>query len=597
MKISIAKNAGFCMGVQRAVNIALDASNNTKEPLYTFGPLIHNPQVLEMLKNKGILSLQKIPEKGKGTVLIRAHGVPLNEHELLEKVGFNVINATCPRVISVQKIIKKHGKAGYETIIIGDRNHPEVKGLLGYVSKNGYTVSSLKEFKNLPKFEKAVVVAQTTQDTSLFNQIKKNTQNNYPKYKIFNTICDSTEKRQKEVREISEKNDVIIVIGGKQSGNTRRLAQIAASTGKSCFHIENISELDFKKISFKDSLAITAGASTPNWIINEAYGKIKTFFQKNNNLFYSFVLQTRDFLLKTNILLSLGAGCLTYACSRMQGFEHNLPYVFLAMFYILSMQIINNLFTIKSDKYNNPKRAYFYEKNKKILRICAGISGLGGLYITFHLSIFSFFIFMAMSILGFSYNLKFFSFFKIKRRIKDISGSKTIFIAGAWGIITSVLPFLLHQSSIFNFQFLNLKPQTLMDFISVSPFLLFSRQTLAMVSVFVFSTGLVFSRTIFFDILEMQGNRITGKETLAILIGEKKSLKIIKQVLILIFLVCFLSASIGIIQKTGFVLAFLPVLMLFLIIYTEKNNLFSGMYLYFIIELHFIIAGIMAVIF
>ena len=284
MKISIAKNAGFCMGVQRAVNIALDASKNTKEPLYTFGSLIHNPQVLKMLKNKGILSLKKIPKKGVGTVLIRAHGVPPKDHEILENAGFNVINATCPRVISVQKIIKKHGKAGYETIIIGDENHPEVKGLLGYARQKGYTISTLKEFKNLPEFEKAVVVAQTTQATSLFNEIKEWTMENFSQYKIFNTICNSTEKRQKEVREIAEKNDVIIVIGGKQSGNTKRLAEVAASTGKLCFYIENISELDFKKISFKNSVAITAGASTPNWIINETYEKIKTFFQENNNL-------------------------------------------------------------------------------------------------------------------------------------------------------------------------------------------------------------------------------------------------------------------------------------------------------------------------
>ena len=131
MKITIAKTAGFCMGVRRAVDIVLDASNTTQERICTYGPLIHNPQVLEMLEEKGIPSIDKIPEKGEGTVLIRAHGVPPQDQEKLKQAGFTVIDATCPRVIRVQTIIRKHARKGYASIILGDRDHPEVRGLLG----------------------------------------------------------------------------------------------------------------------------------------------------------------------------------------------------------------------------------------------------------------------------------------------------------------------------------------------------------------------------------------------------------------------------------------------------------------------------------
>ena len=269
MKITVAKTAGFCMGVRRAVDMVLDAANRTQGPICTFGPLIHNPQVQEMLREKGIPSIKEIPEKGQGTILVRAHGVPPQDKEALETAGFKVIDATCPRVIRVQTIIHRHHDKGYTAIIIGDADHPEVRGLLGYAGRRGFTAASLEQVKALPAFDKAVVVAQTTQNTSLFQEIKQWLTQNHPHYKIHDTICHSTEKRQAETREIAQKSDAVIVVGGKHSGNTQRLAQIAQATGKPSMHIEDISELDHTFIEHANAIAITAGASTPNWIINK----------------------------------------------------------------------------------------------------------------------------------------------------------------------------------------------------------------------------------------------------------------------------------------------------------------------------------------
>ncbi|MBU0972479.1 MAG: 4-hydroxy-3-methylbut-2-enyl diphosphate reductase, partial [Proteobacteria bacterium] len=165
MKITVAKTAGFCMGVRRAVDMVLDASNLAGEPIFTYGPLIHNPQVLEMLENKKIFRIDTIPQKGEGIVLIRAHGVPPEDAAALKKAGFTVVNATCPRVVRVQVIINRYAKKGYSTIIIGDKKHPEVVGLLGYARGNGVTATSMEQLLGLPCFENAVVVAQTTQNT------------------------------------------------------------------------------------------------------------------------------------------------------------------------------------------------------------------------------------------------------------------------------------------------------------------------------------------------------------------------------------------------------------------------------------------------
>ena len=564
MKIIVAKTAGFCMGVRRAVDMVLDAANRTQGPICTFGPLIHNPQVLEMLQEKGIPSIKEIPGRGEGTVLIRAHGVPPQDKMALEAAGFKVIDATCPRVIRVQNIIQKHSEKGDTTIIIGDADHPEVRGLLGYAGDRGFTASSLEEVKALPAFDKAVLVAQTTQNTSLYRKIKEWISHTYPHYQIYDTICHSTEKRQAETREIAQKSDAVIVVGGKKSGNTQRLAQIARATGKPSMHIEDISELDYHLIEDAEAVAITAGASTPNWIINKTCRTIEEHLQagrKRHRLFF----QVRNLLLKTNVLLAAGAGCLTGACSSLQGLDQSLIHAFVAALYVLSMQILNNLLTISSDRYNHPERAQFYDSRKVKMTTVALASGGAGLLLAFYNSLLAFMILMVMSVLGLTYNLDIFSFLPGKGRfnaLKDVPGSKTVLIAAAWGTVTAVLP------AMGNFKVL---PMTI---------------------AFVFATGLVFARTAFFNVLEMQGDRITGRETLPLILGEGRSLRLIKEVLIAVCVMLLLAAALGITGPTGFLLATIPVLLINLIVRCQNGDLLPGTNLELFVDSHFILAGI-----
>jgi (E)-4-hydroxy-3-methyl-but-2-enyl pyrophosphate reductase len=570
MKITVAKTAGFCMGVRRAVDMVLDAANGSETPIFTYGPLIHNPQVLEMLKTKGISRLDTIPEKGTGIVLIRAHGVPPEEKTALESAGFTVINATCPRVVRVQVIINKYAKKGYATLIIGDKNHPEVKGLLGYARGNGYTVTDMDQLSALPVFENAVVVAQTTQNTAFYDDTKAWCNEHRPHYKVFDTICGSTERRQQEVRHLAATHDAVIVVGGRQSGNTRRLAQVAAQSRALTTHIEDVSEIDFSTLSGIRSIAITAGASTPNWIITDTCSRVARHLQYQRPV-AGVISKIQDFLLKTNLLLALGAGSLTYACSFVQQLPHTLVHAAIAMLYVFSMQVLNNIFAIRSDTYNRPDRAAFYGRHRNVLAALALGSGGAGLYLAFTTGVMSFFILLVMSLLGLSYNLKIIPpgiFKKRIRRIKDIPGSKTILITMAWGTVTSILPAVGISSS-----------------------------QAWMAAAFLYAAGLVFSRTAFFDIIAIQGDRIAGKETLPILLGEKKSFVLIRYVLTAVMILLAGAWLTGLAYFTAFLLALVPGLMLVLILFFEKQKRLSGIHVEFLIESSFLLTGLLVALF
>ena len=572
MKILIAKTSGFCMGVRRAVEMVLDAPDQYTKPIFTYGPLIHNPQVLNLLQSKDIRVLDEIPNGGSGTVLIRAHGVPPTAKQKLKEAAFNVIDATCPRVIKVQTIIRKHAKKDYAAIIIGDRDHPEVIGLLGYARNNGYVVGSMEELEALPAFPKAIIVSQTTQNVRLLESVINWAAKNHPHYKIYNTICDSTERRQAEVQRLAEAVDAVIVVGGHNSGNTRRLAEIARQTGKPTYHIESESELasmDTSVLASARHIGITAGASTPNWIIKKVYRALETLQVKRTQSWRRILFGLQQALLLTNIYVSLGAGCLTYAMAKLQGFGQFFPYVLISMLYVQSMHILNHLTGSKSDQYNDPERAKFYQNYKLLLIVLALAAGGTGFVIAYTLGLFPLLLLLIMSLLGLSYNLRFVPkrFVGIRyRRIRDIPGSKTLLIAMAWGIVTAVLP----------------------------PLSLTGKASWITGLIFLWTAGIVFVRTAFFDILDMQGDRIVGKDTLAILLGEKRTMRLLKNMLIALIAALILLSSFHLISYLGFVLIGCPIFFLLLLSAYERGVLLPSIKLEFLVETNFILAGVAA---
>lgn len=570
MKVIVAKTAGFCMGVRRAVEMALDAPAKYHGPIYTYGPLIHNPQVLELFAEKGVRVLNQIPEQGTGTVLVRAHGVPPESIVKLKTAGFRVINATCPRVVKVQSIIKNYARTGHAIIIVGDNDHPEVVGLLGHAGQQGHVVASLETIKELPVFESAIIVAQTTQNQREYQQIKRWISECRPAYKVFDTICDSTEKRQAEVRAIADQADVVLVVGGKESGNTQRLASIVQAVGKSAHHIETEAELDLDTLADVNHLGITAGASTPNWIIKRVMRSVEQIPLTRHRGLLSLWLKLIRLLLLSNLYVALGAGCLCYATMKLQGLSIGYSSLAVAVLYVMSMHILNHLTGRAESKYNDPDRERFYTRYKVPLISMAIMAGTLGLVAAFQMGPVPFWALLSMSILGLSYNLRIVPCELVPKlvfcRIRDVPGSKTILIALAWGVVTAGLPAMTAEQSRFLTAFLAI----------------------------IWATGIVFCRTAFFDILDMQGDRIVGKETLPILLGQKRSFSLLKRVLAVVILILPLAAVLRIMTAQAFILVVPPLLLLAMVVAHEKGNMLPGIRMEFRVESLFVFSGVLA---
>lgn len=265
MKIHLAKYAGTCYGVERALNLANEQSG--QKNVYTLGQLIHNPQVIDSLEKKGVKCIKKLSEISEGKIIIRAHGVTPQEIQEAEKLGLEVIDATCPYVKKVHNIVKKLYLQGYPSIILGEKKHPEVIGIKGY-SKNLMVIANLEEAKKLSNYDKLGLVSQTTQSTDKFEKIIQELENHTKELKVYNTICDATIKRQQAAIELSKKVGVMLVLGGYVSGNTQRLAEICGKETET-YHIEQFSDLDKRVLEGKEEIGITAGASTPEYIINK----------------------------------------------------------------------------------------------------------------------------------------------------------------------------------------------------------------------------------------------------------------------------------------------------------------------------------------
>ena len=277
MKIELASSYGFCFGVKRAIEIAQKYENSA-----TMGPLIHNEDEINRLKkdfNVGLYS-QLSDVKPDDTVIIRTHGIPKNDLKELKKGVKKVINATCPFVTTPQNIVKNMSKEGYSILIFGDIEHPEVKGVKSYASDldDVHIILSVHDLKNLKfKNNKIACVAQTTKKKETYLEIVNALILKNKEVRVFNTICDATFENQDAARDISIKADIMIVIGGKSSSNTKQLHSICLENCKDSYLIENEQELEISWFKDKKFCGITAGASTPDWVIQKVCDKIKGF--------------------------------------------------------------------------------------------------------------------------------------------------------------------------------------------------------------------------------------------------------------------------------------------------------------------------------
>lgn len=277
MKVEVARTAGFCMGVTRAMEMALSAAQSGVRPLYTLGPLIHNRQAVETLEAQGIGSVESPEDVPPGAgVIIRAHGVRPEVRAALEARGAKIIDATCPHVLASQRRIAEQSAAGRSVIIVGDHDHAEIRGLVGHARGPVTVISSIEELAKVDMPAPLCIIAQTTFSEIAYGEITAEARRKFPGITVFESICSSTEDRQREVRELAARVDAVVVVGGRHSANTLRLVELASQSGRPVVHVESVEELKLADLRGAKTVGVTAGASTPSWVIRDVIDKLSS---------------------------------------------------------------------------------------------------------------------------------------------------------------------------------------------------------------------------------------------------------------------------------------------------------------------------------
>ncbi|MEW6515294.1 MAG: 4-hydroxy-3-methylbut-2-enyl diphosphate reductase [candidate division FCPU426 bacterium] len=274
MEIRLAKHAGHCFGVKAAIQTAFKTARREKQPIYTLGPIIHNPQVVDKLRSEGVAPVNNLSEIGKGVIIIRSHGVAPQVLTEARERGLKVVDATCPFVKRAQNQAQELVKQGYALVILGDMSHPEVEGILGTVNGEAAVVSDGRSAAQLPMKSRYGLIAQTTQSLENLQEVACSLLTRAVELKVINTICNATTQLQQETRELAGEVDVMLVVGGRNSANTSRLASICQETGVRHYHIETASEIQPGWFEGVSRVGVTAGTSTPEWVIADVMERL-----------------------------------------------------------------------------------------------------------------------------------------------------------------------------------------------------------------------------------------------------------------------------------------------------------------------------------
>lgn len=574
MRVKLARTAGFCFGVRRAVEKALEAANRREGKILTLGPLIHNPQVLALLAERGVEAVASVDRvAGDQTVIIRAHGVPPETREQLEAKAGRVINATCPRVVRVQKLIKRHTDQGHQAIIVGDADHAEVQGLYGCAPEGrAVVINSAAEVGELPDYGSVLLAAQTTQNEKVFEEIAAAVQARWPEAVIHNTICNATHRRQAEAVNLARQADCVIVVGGSFSANTQRLVEVAVQAGAEAWAVETEDELDLDRLKNYRTIGVTAGASTPNWLIRKIVEAIRSVQGKGESPAKVFFFRLFRFLLKSNLLTAAGGAGLALISGLAQQLPLSLSLIAAPFCYLYAMHVLNHYTDKKAAVYNDPDLIRFMNKHRFFL-IGSSILAAGlGLVMAASLGLAQFIILTGLSGLGLVYSIRlvprnwqrWFSY----STLRDLPGSKPLVISLAWGVICGVWPDLAFGPSA--------GPGLVMGLLI---------------------TLIAFIRAALYDILDLQGDLAVGKETLPILLGEKKSISLLKHLSLISICLVFIAPLTGLVTPAVWLLVFPAVGPGLIVSAYQRRRLFPGLFMEGAIESGFLVAGILALLF
>ena len=277
MNVILAQSSGFCFGVKRAMDMALETGERAQgdESVFTDGPLIHNRQALDLLSEHGVVPLADLGKLQDSTIIVRSHGITPARRRRLERTGATILDATCPRVQKVQSIIEEYAQKEYFVIIVGDARHAEVEGLLGYAGDAGIAIQQLEDLPDLSPETKVCLVAQTTQNRERFLKLAERIKARYDHVEVFDTICNANRRRQEELIQLCPNVDAVVVVGGRHSGNTKRLFEIAKESGAPAFFAETSDDLDREQLKSYQRVGVIGGASTPSWILEDIVERLE----------------------------------------------------------------------------------------------------------------------------------------------------------------------------------------------------------------------------------------------------------------------------------------------------------------------------------
>ncbi len=567
MKIIVAKNAGFCMGVRRALEMAMDRGAETKQEIVTFGPLIHNPQVVELLSLQRIRSSRELKDFREGTVgFISAHGISPEVRERLQATGSVFCDASCPDVLKVQGLIKKHARRGYATVIFGDRGHSEVEGLLGFSEGRGHVVGSLKELAALPDLDRVCLVSQTTQDGGEYERIISAAEEKFKETAVCRTICASTVGRQEELREIAGRVDALVVVGGKNSANTARLARIAEEYVP-VFQVETADELDMEKLGEYRTVGVAAGASTPNWLIQGVVDRLRDRSWEKKWAPLRRLYAIFSFVVKANLFIAFGGACLTFASMRLMGLSFRWLPPLLSFCYVLALYSLNIVADQSTIRLNQPSRYRLLQRHGRTIKLFIPAGILAALGCSVALGLDSFLLALFVLLLGIAYSFKILPSFLPWRRLKDISGSKELFSSLGWGTLAVLIP-----------AFSAPLPGPAKTAVGVA---------------FVFVFVIMFVLSTLFDIRDMQGDRLVGRGTIPVIIGKEKTKLLLGALTSFLALLLIVASIRGWVPYGYYYLIVIAYAFLYLFLY-HRRVVFRGLFHEMLVDGQLVLAGLVA---
>ena len=533
MRVLLGRWAGFCYGVRRAVSLALRAARRHKT-VYTLGPLIHNRQAVEELRANGVEVAENLEELPPGAVVVlRSHGVERQVRQRLKEGGFCVVDATCPRVARIHGIVRNAAARGERVVIFGDPDHPEVKALRSEVA-DAAIITSPDDVEKLPFEERRIcLVAQTTQDAAVYEEVAAALRQRFPSVRVHKTICDSTHRRQEELRSVLDDVDLVVVVGGRHSANTRRLAEIARASGKRTLHIETADELPQQVDA--ETVFVTAGASTPNWVIQGVMERLRGGVGLWRRVLFGVV--------RWNLTAAAAAAALTYAAScalKVASF----PAVVIAALYVFCVHTFNQIIALRLEPLTRRQR-------HEVVRLAlALLAGSAATVVAFHAGIYRFLLLLFALAGGFVYGLDVVPAPARLRSLRDLPGSKDIFCALGWAAVCTLLPAFSSSAS-----------------------------TCVVVLTFFFIFIPVYIRSVLFDVRQMERDRFLGREAFPVVLGERSTVIVLVCASIVWVLLVVMMVVFGVVPPVVLVLVPLAAALIVALLRGGRLSRFGGLYL------------------